>query len=107
MSVNVAEYFTKFQEEGLSTLKQAQEANLAAFAQVRELGAKFGETPSELPRFENIPPPPPFVEMSFDFATQLLELRKSYTLKIAEIFTETQKQTAEAAVKAAKNVNKL
>ena len=30
--------------------------------------------------------------MSFGFASQLLEMRKAYTLKIAEMIGETQKQ---------------
>ena len=38
--------------------------------------------------------------MSFGFASQLLEMRKSYTMKIAEMMSDTQKQ-AEAHFKAA------
>jgi hypothetical protein len=40
------------------------------------------------------------VELSFGFASQLLELRKAFTLKVAEMVVETQKQ-AEANVNAA------
>ena len=35
MTVNVTEYINKIQEEGLATLKQAQDANLAALASIR------------------------------------------------------------------------
>jgi hypothetical protein len=38
--------------------------------------------------------------MSFGFASQLLEIRKSYTMKIAEMIAETQK-SAQANVSAA------
>jgi hypothetical protein len=38
--------------------------------------------------------------MSFGFASQLLEIRKSYTMKIAEMIAETQK-SAQANVNAA------
>ncbi len=100
MAVNVTEYFTKVQQEGLATLKQSQDASLAAFEKFRALGKEFSEKPGTVPTFENLPNPTQLVEMSFGFAAQLLELRKAYTLKIAEMFVETQKQ-AEATVKQA------
>lgn len=102
MAVNVTEYFTKVQQEGLATLKQSQDASLAAFEKFRALGKEFSEKPGTVPTFENLPTPTQMVEMSFGFAAQLLELRKAYTLKIAEMLVETQKQ-AEATVKQATN----
>ncbi|HTX60231.1 MAG TPA: hypothetical protein VMH02_11230 [Verrucomicrobiae bacterium] len=99
MAVNVAEYINKIQEEGLTTLKQTQDASLAAFGEFRKLANTFaGEKPGTLPTFENIPSPTQLVELSFGFASQLLEIRKGYTLKIAEMIAESTKQ-AEAAVK--------
>jgi hypothetical protein len=104
MSVNVVEYFNKLQEEGLKTLKQSQDASLAAFNEFRsfskELQEKPGTIPSMIPSIENLPTPTQLVELSFNFASQVLELRKAYTLKIAEMLVETQKQ-AEASVKQA------
>jgi hypothetical protein len=98
MAVNVTEYVTKLQEEGLNALKQTQDLNLATIAKLRELNKEWAEKPGTVPTFENLPSPTQFVELSFGFASQLLELRKAYTLKIAEMVAETQKQ-AQAVVK--------
>jgi hypothetical protein len=100
MSVNVVDYVSKMQQESLAAMKQGQDASIRAFDQFRSLGKEFAEKPGMLPTFENVPSPTQLVEMSFAFAAQMLELRKSYTLKLAEMFVETQKQ-AEASVKQA------
>ena len=100
MAVNVADFVTKLQEEGLRTIKQTQDASLAAIADFRQITKEFAEKPGTIPTLENLPTPTQFVELSFNFAAQVLELRKAYTLKIAEMLVETQKQ-AEATVKAA------
>jgi len=100
MSVNVVEYFNKLQEEGLKTLKQSQDASLAAFNEFASFSKELQEMPGTTPTTENLPTPTQLVELSFNFASQVLELRKAYTLKIAEMLVETQKQ-AEATVKAA------
>ena len=63
------------------------------------MGRSLAEKPG-VPAFENLPTPTQFVEMSFGFASQVLELRKAYTLRIAELLVETQKQ-AEATIKSA------
>jgi hypothetical protein len=99
MSVNVAEYFNKFQEEGLAAIKQTQDASLNAMKSFREFTREMNEKPGSMPAFDNIPSPTQLVELSFGFASQLLELRKAYTLRIAEMLVETQKQT-EATFKA-------
>jgi hypothetical protein len=100
MAVNVMEYMTKFQEEGLAAIKQTQEASLKAMSTWRELGREMSEKPGTVPTLENMPTPTQFVEFSFGFASQLLELRKAWTLRMAEMIVEAQKQT-EATVKAA------
>ena len=99
MAVNVTEFITKLQEESLKTIKQAQDFNVAAINDFRKFGKDLGQ-PGTLPSFENIPTATQLVELTFGFATQALELRKAYALKIAELIVETQKQ-AEAQVKAA------
>jgi hypothetical protein len=104
MSVNVADYFTKLQQEGLATLKQTQDASIAAMTQFRSIGKEFSEKPGTVPTFENLPTATQLVEMSFGFAAQVLELRKAYTLKIAEMLVETQKQTEATIKQAAANV---
>jgi hypothetical protein len=99
MAVNVVDFINKIQEEGLTTLKQTQEASLAAMGNFRKLGNEFAsDKPGTLPTFENLPTPTQLVELSFGFASQLLEVRKAYTLKVAEMIAEAQK-TAETTVK--------
>jgi hypothetical protein len=95
MAVNVSEYMTKFQEESLAALKETQDASLKAMKSFAQFGKEFAERPGTMPSFENMPSPTQFVELSFGFATQLLELRKAYALRVAEMMVETQKQTAE------------
>jgi len=103
MAVNVLDYMTKFQEEGLTAIKETQDASLKAFDSFREYTKQMIEKPGTVPSFENIPSPTQLVEMSFGFASQLLEIRKAYTLRIAEMLVEAQKQT-ESSFKAATNV---
>ena len=98
MAVNVTEYMNKMQHDSLSAIKQGQEASIRAFEQFRSMGKEFSDQPGSFPTFENVPSPTQFVEMSFNFAAQMLELRKHYTLKLADMIVETQKQ-AEASVK--------
>ena len=98
MAVNVVDFINKIQEEGLSTLKQTQEASLAAMGNFRKFGNELSEKPGTVPTFENMPTPTQLVELSFGFAAQFLEVRKAYTLKVAEMIAEAQK-TAETTVK--------
>ena len=100
MAVNVSEYMNKFQEEGLAAIKQTQDASLNAIKSFREFTREMTEKPGSVPSFENIPTPTQLVELSFGFASELLELRKAFTLRVAEMLVETQKQ-AEANFKAA------
>lgn len=100
MTVNVTEYMNKFQEEGLAAIKQTQDASLKAMSSFQEFTREFNEKPGQLPEFKNLPSPTQLVEMSFGFASQLLEMRKSYTMKIAEMMSDTQKR-AEAQFKSA------
>lgn len=104
MSVNVAEFVSKMQQESLAAMKQSQDASLRAFDQFRAFGKEFTEKPGTFPTFENMPSPTQFVEMSFGFAAQMLELRKQYTLKIAEMLVETQKQAEDTVKQAAASV---
>ncbi|HEX4013520.1 MAG TPA: hypothetical protein VHX17_06475 [Candidatus Cybelea sp.] len=91
MAVNVQEYMTKFQEEGLEAIKQSQDASLKAIRSFGEFTKELSEKPGTMPTFENMPSPTQWVEMSFGFASQLLEIRKNYTMKIAEMIAESQK----------------
>ena len=103
MAVNVSDYMTKFQEESLAAIKETQDASLKAFKSFSQFGKEIAEKPGTVPAFENIPSPTQFVELSFGFASQLLEMRKAWALRIAEMMVETQKQT-EMNFKSAQNV---
>ena len=92
MTVNVVEYMNKFQQEGLAALKQTQDASLKAMSSFREFTKEMTEKPGTMPSLENMPSPTQLVEMSFGFASQLLEIRKAYTLRIAEMIVEGQKR---------------
>jgi len=98
MATDFTQYVSKFQDETLKAVKQAQDANLAAFEQARELFTEVA-TLDRMPTFESIPSPTKFVEMSFDYANKMLELRKEYALQVAEFVTETAKSAAKAASK--------
>ena len=101
MAVNVAEFMNKIQEEGLTALKQTQEASLSAMGDFRKFANELTEKPGTIPAFENLPTPTQLVELSFGFASQFLELRKAYTLKVAEMIVEAQKQAEATASRAA------
>jgi hypothetical protein len=103
MSVNVVEYMNKFQQEGLAALKETQDASLKAMSSFREFTKEMTEKPGSMPSLENMPSPTQLVEMSFGFASQLLEIRKAYTLRIAEMMVEGQKR-AESNFNAASSV---
>jgi hypothetical protein len=72
------ELLEKAQGEFLSGLKQAQELNVKALATVTELFESNGAT-------AKLPTPAQIVERSFAFTTELLETRKQYMLKLAEL----------------------
>lgn len=106
MAVNVSEYMTKLQEESLAAIKETQDASLKAFKSFSAFGKEMTEKPGSVPAFENIPTPTQFVELSFGFASQLLELRKAWALRVAEMIVETQKQTEMNFKSASTVVNK-
>ena len=89
MTVNVAESMTKFQKDSLEALKETQDASLRAMESFNQFAKEW--KPGTVPSFENLPSPTQFVELSFGFAGALLEMRKSYTMKIAEMMVDAQK----------------
>jgi hypothetical protein len=92
----------KIQGEFLKSLEQAQELNLKTLTAVSELLAQL-PTPS----FEasTLPTPAEAVEQGFGFASRVLEARKEFALKLAELATETQKNFAQTVAQA-KEVSK-
>ena len=77
MSTTYTEFVEKAQTEFLSGLKQAQELNVKAIAQVTEMFEQNGTA--------KLPTPAEIVERTFAFTNELLETRKAYMLKLASL----------------------
>ncbi len=93
MTTDFDQFINKFQDETLKAVKQAQDTNVAALAQARELFAEMA-TFDKVPTLESLPTPSKFVEMSFDYAGKFFELRKQYALAVTDLFTAVQKDAA-------------
>ena len=99
------EFTEKVQAEFLNSLKAAQDLNVKSFAAFNELIAqmptgKVDATATELPT------PTAVLEHTFNFTNQILETRKAYAMKLAELATDAQKQftdTAKRVAESAKN----
>lgn len=92
------EFFEKAQTEFLNGLKQAQDLNLAALASLKDLATAVPSAEkTESNGTFTLPTPTEVVERTFAFTNQILETRKSYVLKLAELADEAQKQFVEAA----------
>jgi hypothetical protein len=102
---NYTEFLARVQGEFLASLRQAQDLNVKTVASLTELASAF-PTNSTVPTATELPTPTELVEKSFAFTNELLAVRKEYTLKLAELATEGQKQfaaTASRFAEAAKN----
>ena len=74
------EFLEKAQDEFLSGLKQAQELNIKAIESVTDLFKQNGTNGTA-----ELPTPSQIVERTFAFTNQLLEARKEYMLKLADL----------------------
>jgi hypothetical protein len=73
------EFLEKAQAEFLTGLKQAQELNVKAIESVTELLKEHGNGAPKLPT------PAEIVERTFAFTNEVLEARKEYMLKLADL----------------------
>ena len=101
---NYVEFTEKVQSEILAGLKAAQELNLKSFAAFNALLTQIPtskiDATTEMPSATNV------VEGAFKFTNELLETRKEYAVKLAELATEAQKsftETAKRVAESAKN----
>lgn len=102
------EYFTKVQEDVLNQIKEAQDASLKSMTSLREMAASYPTTLPTMPKLEDFPTPAEAIKQSFEFAEKFLEIRKAYTLKLAQMIETAQKQAVDASrttVKAGKRNN--
>ena len=99
------EFLERAQGDFLASLQQAQDLNVKTLASLTALASTF-PTASATAMPTELPTPTELVEKSFAFTRELLETRKAYTLKLAELATAGQKQFSETATRfaeAAKN----
>lgn len=95
------EFLEKAQAEFLNGLKQAQELNLKTLASFKDLASAVPTVDAtEGNGTVKLPSPTEIVERTFAFTNQILETRKQYILKLAEMADETQKQIVDAAKRA-------
>jgi len=101
-----ADFLERVQNEFLTTVKQAQDLSLKTIAATTELMSSMPKVDPNAPAQSIFPTPTEMVERGFAFTNQLLEARKEYALKLAELATDAQKQfaqTAQRVADAAKN----
>ncbi|MHB8147283.1 MAG: hypothetical protein ACYDGM_08520 [Vulcanimicrobiaceae bacterium] len=96
------EFAQKVQAEFLNSLKAAQELNVKSFAAFNELLAQ-APTGKVDAAVTELPTPTEIVEHTFAFTNQLIETRKEYAVKLAELATEAQKQFAQTASRIAES----
>jgi len=95
------EFLEKAQAEFLNGLKQAQELNLKTLASFKDLASAVPTVDAtESNGTVKLPSPTEIVERTFAFTNQIIETRKQYILKLAEMADETQKQIVDAAKRA-------
>lgn len=95
------EFFEKAQAEFLNGLKQAQELNVKALESFTSLVTTVPAVDFKDASTMTIPTPAEVVERSFAFTNEMLEARKAYMVKLAELATESQKQFVDAATRVA------
>jgi hypothetical protein len=94
--------FEKAQAEFLTGLRQAQELNLKALATASEFWTKVPTAAeADANGTAKLPTPTEVVERTFAFTNEVLQARKEYMLKLAEIAGQTQKQFVDNAKKVA------
>ena len=100
------EFFEKVQGEFLKSVQQAQELNVKTINAMTDLLSAVPSVGTHQVDGVKCPTPVELVERSFAFTNALLETRKEYALRLAELATEAQKQfadTAKRVAEAAKN----
>ncbi len=96
-------YFEQAQAEFLNSIKQAQELNVKALESFTTLVANAPSFDLKDTATMTVPTPSEIVERTFAFTNELMETRKSYMVKLAELATEAQKQFTDAAKRVAES----
>lgn len=91
------QYLEKTQAEFLNGLKQAQELSLKSVATVTGLVAAVPTPEAKEVQTMTVPTATELVERSFAFTQDVLNARKEYLVKLADLATEANKTFAETA----------
>ncbi|MDQ2865588.1 MAG: hypothetical protein M3R51_05125 [Candidatus Eremiobacteraeota bacterium] len=102
---NYTEFFEKMQNEFLSSLKQAQDLNIKTLASMTNLMSSMPSIDTNEASSATLPTPAELVERSFAFTNQMLETRKEYMTKLADLATEAQTQFTQTAKRVAETAN--
>ena len=97
------EFFERVQGEFLSNLKQAQEFNIKTLAAMTDLASTVPTVDAKEAATMQLPTATEVVERTFAFTNQLIETRKEYMVKLAELATEAQKTFADTAKRVAES----
>ncbi len=101
---NYAEFFEKLQGEFLNGLKAAQDLNIKTLSTISTFVASVPSIDAQDLTSTTLPTPSELVERSFAFTKQMLETRKEYAIKLADLATEAQTQFTDAAKRVAETV---
>jgi hypothetical protein len=89
------ETIEKLQSQGLETLKQAQAAQLATLASMRDIVAG-APVMTEIPSFDKLPTFGELAELSTGFAKKLVDQQSAYVTELVGMFAVAQKEAAGA-----------
>ncbi|MEO9262534.1 MAG: hypothetical protein ABI282_00425 [Candidatus Baltobacteraceae bacterium] len=101
---NYNDFFEKIQAEFLTNLKEAQDLNIKTLASMTSLVSSIPAVDATEATSTTLPTPSELVERSFAFTNQMLETRKEYMTKLAELATEAQTQFTQTAKRVADTV---
>ncbi len=96
-----AEFIEKAQDEFLKSVQAAQDLNVKTINAFSNLLSSVPAVDAKQSEGASFPTPVEIVERTFAFTNQLLETRKEYALRLAELATEAQKQFADTAKRVA------
>ena len=101
MPATYLETIEKLQLQGLETLKQAQAAQLATLASMRDIAAG-APVMTEIPSFEKLPTFAELAELGTSFTKKLVEQQTAYVTELVGVFANAQKEAAVAVDRAVK-----
>ena len=90
MTSTYLDVLIKFQEQGLETLKKAQDASIESLTAVRQIVEKLPPMPS-IPTLEDVPTIPQLIELNSRFLDDVVQQQKAYGQQLAGVFAPLKK----------------